>query len=607
LVAEFEKAGQISLPQFYARRVRRLLPASALTLVVTLSIGALILAPQELTLAGRAARATALYLSNVFFAINSADYFAPDVKSNPLIHTWSLAVEEQFYVFWPFLILLSLQLLKSRKALLVVLSAVTIVSLGASVWFTAKAPGFSFYQLPTRAWEFGVGGLAVLHPRHTNLMPSGCWVGLGYLGILSILGSGYAISGETNFPGLIAAVPVIGTAAALLAGAELPNRGISTVLNSAPLQAVGTLSYSWYLWHWPLLVFSMALFPDLSVYGKTTVAAAALGVAAVSHRCVENPIRFHPYLSRRPALCLYFAGAVTLVSLGAATLSMRFANQLANTPEMKMISAAADDTGSMPRQRCVSPAESGTVKTCVFGQNSSTTNIVLFGDSHAIQWFNPLSRLAELHAWKLTTVVKSACPATDIRLPGRNAEFTRTCASWRAQAIREIISLHPAVVFIANATGFLGQKDHRPDRLASSLDDLRIGTRRTLESLTVADLKVIIVRDNPFFPFDIPGCLARSTRHSWYPGGSCELKKSQVLNSAVFSAEQSGASGLQNVYFLDLTDELCRGEVCSTVQKGEVMYRDNNHLTGSFADRLMPLLEAKLLLVLSGSGSDAAP
>lgn len=102
LVAEFEKAGQISLPQFYARRVRRLLPASALTLVVTLSIGALILAPQGLTLAGRAARATALYLSNVFFAINSVDYFAPDVKSNPLIHTSSLAVEEQFYVFWPF-------------------------------------------------------------------------------------------------------------------------------------------------------------------------------------------------------------------------------------------------------------------------------------------------------------------------------------------------------------------------------------------------------------------------------------------------------------------------------------------------------------------------
>jgi peptidoglycan/LPS O-acetylase OafA/YrhL len=601
LIAEIHKTARLNLLQFYARRVRRLLPASALTLVTTLSIGALILAPQELAFAGRAGRASALYMSNVFFALNAADYFAPDVKSNPILHTWSLAVEEQFYLFWPLLIMLGLQWLRSSRALLALLCGLSVASLGASVWFTANGGTFAFYQLPARAWEFGIGGLAVLPPRGGLKLPSVFGLALGWLGLLVIVASGCLISDSANFPGWIALLPVIGTVAALVAGAECPNRGVSVVLNSTPLQMLGRLSYSWYLWHWPVLVFSAALFPNISMAGKIAAAAASLALAGASHHFVENPIRFHTSLVKRPALSIGLAGALTLCSVGVAVLSIRFASRLAEAPGIRSITAAVNDIAAMPRQECVALQETEEVKTCVFGNEFSATNIVLFGDSHAIQWFNPLQQIAETHGWKLTTMVKSGCPATDIAPPRSSARFAATCAGWRAEAIRRIVSLRPSIVFIGNGTNYLGRNDGLRSQSDISLDTWEKGTRRTLEALVAAGLRVAAMRDNPLSAFDIPTCLARSFRHTWYPGGSCQMVRSEVLNPAIFEAEKAGARGLRNVHFIDLTGEFCGDEVCWAVQKDEVMYRDNNHLTGNFANRLAPLLEAELLPILNAS------
>ena len=597
LVAEIQKTSELSLLQFYARRVRRLLPASALTLVVTLLIGAIIMAPSELDLAGHAARAAALYISNIFFDKNAGDYFAPDVKSNPLLHTWSLAVEEQFYLFWPLLILLGLRVWRSMKALVTVLSGLTIISLGTGVWFTANGGTFAFYELPARAWEFGIGGLAVLLPRGTLKIPFGWWVAFGWLGILAILGSAHFILGDTSFPGWIALIPVMGTVAALIAGTEHPRRGVGVVLYSEPLQMLGQLSYSWYLWHWPFLVFAAALLPHISIAGKTAAAAASLAVAGISHHFVENPIRFHPSLLKRPALSLCLAATVTLCSLGAAFLTMWFAVQLANEPEMKTITAPIDEMSRFPKQCVSSQQQSPEVKTCRFGDTSSRINIVLFGDSHAIPWFNPLQRIAESNGWKLVTVVKYACTAFDIRQPGTRVGDRAACASWRAEALQQIVALRPSIVFIGNSTSDLGHKDALA--MGFSLDELQNGTRRTLETLTAGGLRVVVMRDNPFFTYDIPTCLARSARHSWFPGGSCEADQSTVLNPAVFESEKAGARGLSNVHFIDITDRLCQRDICRTVQGDVVIYQDNHHLTGKFTKSLMAELEVELLAILN--------
>jgi peptidoglycan/LPS O-acetylase OafA/YrhL len=595
LVKEVQKTSQIDLQQFYARRVRRLLPASALTLILTLGIGVAILAPAELTFAGRAARATALYVSNIFFGINAADYFAPNVEYNPMLHTWSLAVEEQFYFFWPLLIILGMQVLRSRKALWALLFGVTAVSLGVSVWATANGGTFAFYQLPARAWEFGIGGLAVLPVPGRIKMRAGGWLVLGWLGVGLILGSAYFILPGSGFPGWVAMVPAMGTIAALFAGSELPERGVGTVLNSGPLQLLGKLSYSWYLWHWPFLVLAKALYPNISVAGRIGVGAASLILAAITHHVVENPIRFHPYLVEKPIRSICCGAVITVMSFTAATLSMRFAGQISNEPAMKRITASIDDIARMPRQQCVSLGDSAEVKTCVFGDRSADTSIVLFGDSHAIQWFNPLQRMAESHGWKLTTLVKSGCPAADIRNAGSSPRFAAACNEWRAESIRRIVSMRPSAVFVGNATVYL--KADNKSRV--SLDDWRDGARRTLETLSKAGLRVAAMRDNPRFPFDVPTCLARSVRHSYYPGGSCEMSMSAVFDPAIVRAEDVAAQGLPNVHFIDLTDQFCQGDICSAALNGEVMYRDDNHLTGSFADRLMPVLEDRAHPVIS--------
>jgi hypothetical protein len=360
---------------------------------------------------------------------------------------------------------------------------------------------------------------------------------------------------------------------------------------------LGRVSYSWYLWHWPFLVLSAALLPNISVAGKSAAAVAALAVAGASYHFVENPIRFHPALLRRPAFSLYLAAMVTLCSLGVAFLAMRFATRLANEPEMKTIAAAIDDIARMPRRQCVSLGQSPEAKTCIFGDAASTTHIVLFGDSHAIQWFNPLERIAESHGWKLTTMVKSACPAIDIISPRSSGGAAAICASWRAEAMQRIIALRPSIVFTGNASNFPEAKRNLEIRF--SLDELRDGTRRTLEALTARGFRVAVMRDTPRFTYDVPTCLARSVRHSWYPGGSCEADRFTVLNAAAFESEKAGAHGLPNVHFIDLTDRLCRKDVCWAVQGGAVIYRDNNHLTGKFADRLKPVLEAELLAILN--------
>jgi peptidoglycan/LPS O-acetylase OafA/YrhL len=600
MVNEIQNTTRLSLLQFYARRARRLLPASSLTLVATLIVGALILAPHEVDLLGHASRAASMYVSNIFFDHNESNYFATSVKSNPLLHTWSLAVEEQFYLFWPLLVSLTMVWLKSMRALIGVLFGLTILSLGTSIWSTTTGGTFAFYELPARTWEFSLGGLAVLLPRGVLTIHSSWWSAVGWLGILAIVGSSHLIGGEIGFPGWVAIIPVMGTVMALIAGSEHPKHGFGVILSSPLFQMLGRLSYSWYLWHWPILVFSAALLPSISIAGKITAAAAALVVAAVSYHLVEFPIRFHPALLMRPALTLCLAGVLTLCSVSAAFFVMGFADQLSNEPQMQAVTTAIKDVTRLPIDQCVTSLRSSEVKVCHFGDKSSNVSIILFGDSHAVQWFNPLERIAELNGWKLLTVVKSSCAAFDFRQPSVNPGIVASCARWRAKALQRIVGLHPTIVFIGNLTSSLGVDS----TIRFSLDDLRDGVRRTLQALT--DTKVVLMRDTPYFSYDIPTCLGRFLRRSWYPGGSCEADRSNVLNAAVFESEQAGARGFSNVHYIDLTDHICQIDICRPVQDQTPIYRDHHHLTGSFADSLIPALEIKLFAILSASVNLAA-
>jgi peptidoglycan/LPS O-acetylase OafA/YrhL len=599
LVNEAEKTSSISLLQFYARRVRRLLPASSLVAVVTLIVGALVLAPRELNLTARAAWANALYVSNLFFARNSSDYFSARATFNPLLHTWSLAVEEQFYLLWPCLLALALVVWRSRAALITMVVVSTVLSLAFSVWLTGHHRVAAFYELPTRAWEFGIGALAMLLPLGSPNLSAKSWLAMGWFGGALILGSSLLLTSSMPFPGYIALLPVVGTALTLKSGAEQPRRGIGAYFEASPLQKLGGLSYSWYLWHWPFLVFTAALIPGASAFARGIAAAAALGVAYLCHRYFENPIRRNGYLMKHAPLSIAMGAATAAVCLAAAFIALHLSNQLAQHPEMKALDATRADFAAMSRRDCLSVDGSTQVKLCTFGAADFPTNIVLFGDSHAAQWFDALNEMAVRQHWRLTTALKLGCAAVDVN-PGLGRDSDLECIAWREEAIRRIISLNPSLVILGSATNKLGRPEDPAIRAdAALINAVREGVQHTIQQLHAARLRLALIRDTPEFPFDVTSCLARLARHSWYVTQACEMPRADVLDPAIYAAEKAAATGLSQVEFIDLTDQLCTKGVCKTTLNGLVMYRDTHHLAGTAATaNLTSRLEPRVMEAL---------
>ncbi|MGH9522222.1 MAG: acyltransferase family protein [Terriglobales bacterium] len=598
LVNEFEKTSHISLGRFYSRRIRRLLPAAALATCGTIVIGIFVLAPQELADVGHAARETAVYLSNMFFARQASDYFGADVALNPLLHMWSLAVEEQFYLFWPLLIFLGLKYGRSRKSLAAVLGAMALLSFAACVRLTEHHVNFSFYGLPTRAWEFAVGGLAAMLPA--GLFKRWQLSILGIVGLAGVAWSCVYLSGWDGFPGWIAAIPVVATVACLIAGTGQAWRGVSAITEFKPLLWLGRLSYSWYLWHWPALVVANAVVPQIGIKGRLVAALISLGIAALSYRFVENPIRFHPALVKRPAACFALAGAVTAMTIFLGTVCLRLSTAQDQTSEMASITKAMTDIADMPRSQCVSQGGSPDVKTCVFGDAASTTKVVLFGDSHSIQWFDALDGASKSHDWRLVTFVKSHCPSASVDVPDLPFVAARNCAAWRERSIQKIIRLRPAVVVMSNAAVYLDGGD-RGDKPRITHASWRDGTRHTLEMFSAAHIPVVLIRDVRFSRLDIPICVARARAHHWYSEQSCQLNANNPTNLEMFAADKAAVSGLSGVKYIDFTDDLCHGGTCPVVKDGQLVYRDDNHLTGTFAGTLAGELARQVSLMLPQS------
>ena len=265
LVLEAETRGRISLSSFYARRIRRLFPALMVVVLATLLLGAIWLLPvfSEQTDLAKSAIATAFYVSNVYFWLFTGDYFGAPAALEPLLHTWTLAVEEQFYLFWPLLIIGALRLGRIRQTdlkrdLLKAVAVLFVISFVIGVWQTAASPRAAFYLMPARAWEFAVGGIvALILPREKRSAPTGAgW--LSAVGLLVIIGSAVYLDDKAPFPGFNALMPTLG-ACAVIAGGALNQKSLAVrFLTTRPMVLIGLWSYSWYLWHWPLLAISRA-------------------------------------------------------------------------------------------------------------------------------------------------------------------------------------------------------------------------------------------------------------------------------------------------------------------------------------------------------------
>jgi peptidoglycan/LPS O-acetylase OafA/YrhL len=595
IVKEIERTATFSFREFYARRVRRLLPASGLVVVSTLLLGFLVYSPLEQAAHASMARYTLAYVSNFLFMHAAADYFAPDVALNPYLHTWSLAVEEQFYFFWPAAIALALYRTGTRRRAAAVLSVLCAVSFGLCIWWTRTRPPWAFFGSAARAWEFGLGGLASL-VRQPALLAHARWMRpVGWAGLAAILVAGCRYSPQMSFPGYAATLPVAGTIAVLLAGASGAASNLRHFLGNLALLRLGKLSYSWYLWHWPILLLAAVRFPAITWRGRLVAAGVALLLADLTFRLLENPVRFNKFLMARPALSLSLVLLVPLAGVGVAHFSERHSLLSLASPEQSRLVLAAGDFSPLQNAHCLSEPGSAELVECAFGSRALPRTIVLFGDSHAEHWFPGLEPVATRDGWLLITMLKNRCPAARVDVYSTILKrIDRECSSWREAALARIAQLRPSAILIGDSVGYVeGQgKDAEHDHLLKAAE-WGEGLRSTLQYLDARGLKTIVLADVPRAGFNVPTCLSRAAAHG-RPVEDCMLQRNLALYNNVRQAEAYAASRFSSVRIMDFSDELCAGSVCQPVIGGQVVYRDSNHLTATFARTLSPQLALRL-------------
>lgn len=609
LVSEVERTGRVNLLNFWARRARRLLPAATTVTLLTIAGSYFAGSLFDLVKFMKSATAFAFYGSNVVFARRAQDYFAPAAARDPLLHTWSLSVEEQFYlIFAPIVLGIAIWTVRSgrtsvRMRLQGLLLTASVASFGFALSIVHVRHAAAFYLLPSRAWEFGIGALLVTGQQKIGGLGRRACNLLAVFALLVLVASTGLIDSSAMHPGWITLAPVIATAVVIASAAGGPT-AVSELLGTAPLMWVGRVSYSWYLWHWPALVFLGDLVARPSLPLRLAVVVASLVPAYLAYRFLESPIRHSQRLARRPGLTLLGAGALATVAVAAVGVAI-LANGIRMTdPAIRQIISAHAAQPALYEHGCHSGFAEVKPSMCAFGSQQSDTDVVLFGDSHAAQWFPALDSIANQRGWRLTPVTKSSCPSVNVSVARDDRRYVE-CDVWHQLAFDAIAKRHPKYVVISNFRHYnVFFKDHAAslDSSATALQAWRLGLEATIDRLRQTGAHVVLLRDPPSPSFDESSCLIRHTRDA----GACNFYWSRAVVSRLTQAEDAIASSA-GVRVVDLSARICPDVRCQSIHNGMLVFRDENHLTVPFTLTLVGALDTLLanavgLPVQSGAG-----
>lgn len=552
LLQEHAATGRLRVVEFYARRLKRLLPALLLMLVATLLAATWLLSPGELREQARSAPYAATWTGNLFFALARMDYFAEPQARDLFLHTWSLGVEEQYYLVWPWLLLLAVKGGRVGLALGLVFAA----SLGLFAHWSQAQPLWAFYQMPARGWQFALGAGALLLARRP--WRPGALRAAGVAGLLLILASAMLL--KPSSPGLWLLVPSAGAALVLAGGSRL--------LAQPALVWIGDRSYAWYLWHWPFLVLGAAAGVRAPA-GAALLVAASLAMAAASYALVERPLWKGPRARALPARQSVAAAllAMGVVLAGPVLWSQRVAHAVP-TGAAAVIAAARLDVPDPYKAGCDDWYESAEPKACLFGPDEAPRTAVLIGDSIGMQWYPLFRELLPEPEWRLVVLTKSACPMVDEDyFYARIKAVYAVCRQWRDAVLGALPPLKPDLVVI-------GSSGNYPFTEAQWVE----GSARVLRFLKGVTPRLVVVAPTPALAFDGPGCLERGRGDCSSPVDAAAVAvTSGYLRDAIERA--GGGVGL-----LELGDLVCPGGTCAArAPDGTIVFRDAMHLTASFA------------------------
>ncbi|KTC39816.1 acyltransferase [Pseudomonas sp. ABAC21] len=576
------QAGRFSFVEFWARRARRILPALFVMIVATLVAGWFLLAPKDYEELGRAAHYQVIFTSNLLFA-RQHGYFeaASDIK--PLLHTWSLAVEEQFYILFPLLLtLLSSRLKHWRLALFGVL----LVSFGMSVWAVEHEPQKAFFLLHLRAWELLAGAmLAVMPAREWRASPAlAQCVSLAAMGLILIAVFGF--DSHTAFPGATALLPVLGVVGLIWANGQ-QYTWVGRLLSSRLMVGLGLISYSWYLWHWPVFVYAnYAAVDGLSATELGGLMLLSLVLGYLSWRFVETPFREKRLLATRKAILV--AAAVGILSIGLTGVALRKADGVPSRLSEQALRYAKAKKWSPELMACMADKDTPDERLfCHFGPKNPAVSALVWGDSHATALIPALEIGAEKHDISLMEASFAGCvPLDGLENIARCAHFNRR--------VEKAMSEQPIsdVVLAARWSLYLyGQMSG--DKEAVAEQRFADGMRERIKGLRAAGHRVWLVKEVPLQEIIVPYRLSRlAMMHRPVDREGLPVAKHLAREAFISQLFDELAAADSGVRVLDPAPQLCGADgLCRVELNGRALYTDDNHLSDVGARHIEAFLE----------------
>lgn len=609
------------LTDFWVKRMRRLLPAATSVLVVIAAASLVWLPSTMVPRMAQEVMAAAVYGENWMLASTATDYLASEDAPSPVQHYWSLSVEEQYYAVWPIIIglmfILGRRYLNGRKLVSLAIGTIFLLSLGWSIYLTQVDAASAYFVTTTRIWELALGGIVALvsisaWKPSVNLSRLMAWTGVACIMVTLIL-----FTTRTPFPSYTALLPTVGAGLIILAAVDAVSKSPRFFLSWKLNQFLGDISYSIYLWHWPILVIApYALGAPLTTPVKLVLVGLTILLAAASKIYIEDPARkSKKFAASRPRAFAYgLASILVVVAIGAGVSqwsaaaddraaaklqhvladntscvgadAMRNAKCSVQGGDLYMTpSLAKKDKAAVYADHCWSQRPFSKREVCNYGKQGAKTKIALLGNSHAGMWYPALNQIADEQGWQLDTYLVSECYTITIPLAFTPEKLATNCLSWNKWAIDSITTGDYSTVVMSNKSfqAIAGVAPEDKNAVAKA------EYKKTITKFTKAGQNVLVIRDAPDGGRNVPGCIA--SHADW--AKVCNNPRAAVLKyDPLYAAGQELQS--DTVKTLDMSDLICDEKTCYTVIGGLIVYFDQGHLTNSFVKTLRPEISAAL-------------